>query len=168
MAKANIEKIGAAAKETTPAPVSRMLSPFEEFDRMVDRFFDRDWLQPLRWERPLWSPLMGAETRVPKLDIIDRDKEVVVRAEVPGINRKNLDVSVTDNTLTIRGETGSEFKEEDGDYYRCEISRGAFARTAVLPSDVDADKVQARFNDGILEITLPKVKQKRRRKVDIK
>lgn len=158
----------AKSKGPTGTPASRMVSPLEEFDRMMDRFFDRDWMPQFRLERPRWSQLAGLEARMPKLDIIDRDNEVVVRAEVPGIDRKDLDVSVTDSTITIKGMSRHEEKEENGDYYRCEISHGAFARTAALPGDVDADGAQAKFTDGILEISLPKVKQARRRKVDIK
>lgn len=168
MAKESSKESTPATKEKTPAPVSRPLGPLEELDRMVDRFFDREWMRPWRWERPLWGRLAALEPRLPKVDVIDRDKEVVVRAEIPGIERKDLDVSVTDNTVTIKGQSSRESEEEDGEYYRCEISRGAFARTVALPSDVDADKVQANFNEGILEITLPKIKEARRRKVEVK
>lgn len=158
----------ATAKDAVPSPVSRSLSPFEELDRMVERFMDREWMRPLRWEWPLRSRLAEIEPRMPKVDVIDRDKEVVVRAEVPGVDRKDLDVSVTDSTVTIKGQSSRETEEEGGDYYRCEIARGAFTRTVALPSEVDAENVQASFKEGILEITLPKIKEARRRKVDIK
>lgn len=168
MAKESVKERTPATKETAPSPASRSLIPFEDLDRMFERFFDREWMRPLRWEWPLRGRLAEIEPRMPKVDVIDKDKEVVVRAEVPGIERKDLDVSVTDNTVTIKGQSSRETKEEDGNYYRCEIARGAFARTVALPSEVDADKVEASFNEGILEITLPKVKEARRRKINVK
>ena len=149
-----------AARE--PAPMGRWPSPFDEMDRLMDRLRDREWMRPL-WGR--WSAL---EPQLPKVDVIERDKEVLVRAEVPGMKREDLDVSVSDSTVTIKGQSRRESETEEGDYYRCEITRGAFARTLALPSEVDADKVQAKFADGILEVTLPKVKQARRRKVEVK
>jgi len=101
------------------------------------------------------------------VDVIDRDDEVVVRAEVPGVEKDDLDVSVSDNAVTIKGETKREEKEEKGDYYRCEISRGTFARTVVLPDYVDSDSVKAKFEDGVLELTLPKVEKVKRRSIKI-
>lgn len=166
MAEQNVREITPTAKEA-PA-TSRALSPFEEFDRMFDEFFNRGWMRPLRWERPLWDRLAQIEPRMPKVDVVDRDKEVLVRAEIPGVDRKDLDISVTDNTVTIKGQSSSETKEEKGDYFRCEIARGAFARTVALPSEVDADQAEASFREGILELTLPKIKEARRRKVEVK
>lgn len=168
MAEENAKEITSTPKETTPA--SRALSPFEEFDRMLENLFDRDWMHRLRsgWERPLWDRVAPLEPRMPKVDIVDRDSEVLVRAEIPGVERKDLDVSVTDNTVTIKGQSSRETKEEKGDYYRCEISRGAFARTIALPSEVDADRAEAKFSDGILELALPKIKEARRRKIEVK
>lgn len=154
-------------RENRPAPVSRMFGSFEDLERMMDRVLDRPWWRPMSWERAPWSGLMSLDGRWPRVDIVERDKEVVVRAEVPGIDRKDLDVSVSDSSVTIKGETHRDKEEEDGDFYRCERARGAFARTLSLPAEVDADKVAARFSDGVLEITLPKVEQARRRKVEI-
>lgn len=104
---------------------------------------------------------------MPKVDVIDRDDEVVIRADVPGVDKDDLEVSVSNNTVTIMGETKREEKEEKGDFYRCEISRGAFARTVPLPGDVDIDNVKARFKAGVLELTMPKIEKSRRRSVEI-
>jgi HSP20 family protein len=103
------------------------------------------------------------ELRAPAVDVVERDEEVVVRAEVPGVEKKDVDVSITASSVTIKGETRREEKEEKGEYYRCEISRGAFSRTVSLPASVDPDKAKASFKDGILEITLPKVEKAKRR-----
>jgi HSP20 family protein len=105
---------------------------------------------------------------MPKVDVIERDDEVIVKAELPGVDKKDLDVSVTENSVTIKGTTSHEEKEEKGDYYRCEISRDAYARTVALPSYVDADKAKANFKDGVLELKLPKVEKSKRRSIEIK
>lgn len=167
MAEEKLREITPDTKETTPD--SRALSPFEEFERMFENLFGRGWVQRLRsgWERPLWDRLALDEPRLPKVDVVDRDNELLVRAEIPGFERKDLDVSVTDNAVTIKGQRSSEVKEEKGDYYRCEIARGAVARTIVLPCDVDPDRAEARFNDGILELSLPKIKEGHRRKIEV-
>lgn len=90
-----------------------------------------------------------------------------MRAEVPGVKKEDLDVSTTDNTVTIKGSTRHEEKEEKGDYYRSEITRGSFSRTVALPSEVDSAKAKARYKDGILELTLPKVNKSKRRTVKV-
>lgn len=155
---------GQAAGSAEPearAPVSRSASPFRELDRLFDGLLARDWMHPLRWDR--------LEPRMPKVDILDKDSEVVVRAEVPGIAREDLEVSVSDRTVTIKGESRHESgSQEEGEYYRCEISRGSVLRTVELPCDIDADKAEASFRDGVLELTLPKVKEAHRRRLDIR
>lgn len=110
---------------------------------------------------------MPFEGRLPKVDIIDRESEIVVRAEVAGVDKKDLDVSVTDTTVTIKGSTRQESKEEKGDYYRCEISQGSFARTVALPGDVDSGKARASFKDGILELMLPKKEAAKRHSIKV-
>jgi HSP20 family protein len=170
MAKKSKEKEVATSKETEiqRAEPTRALSPFEEMDRLFESLYPRHWMHPLRWEHPLWSEMMRPlEGRIPKLDVLDRDDDVLVRAEVPGFAKEDLDISVTDNTVTIKGESKHEEKEEKGDYYRCEISRGSFARTVALPGNVDPDKAAAKFTDGILELTIPKVEKAKRRTVKV-
>jgi HSP20 family protein len=156
-------------QELQKAEPRRALSPFEEMDRMFEDFFSRGWMRPFRWEWPsLGEMAKPFEGKIPKVDVIERDEEVVVKAEMPGVEKKDLDVSVTENSVTIKGTTSHEAKEEKGDYYRCEISRGAYARTVSLPSYVDANKAKATFKDGVLELTLPKVEKSKRRSIEIK
>lgn len=142
-----------------------------DMDRLVERmedFFEnivpRGWLRARRdW------PALGGLTAgwAPRMDVIDRDDAVVVRAEVPGVDKKDLDVSLTDNTVTIKGEMRREDKEEKGDYYRCEMARGAFARTITLPAGVATDQAKANFKDGVLELVLPKTATAQRRKIPV-
>lgn len=142
---------------------ARALSPFEEMDRWMDSM-TRGFFSPMRWE---WPKMPEARLQSPKVDIVDRDNEILVRAEVPGVDKKDLDVSMTDNTVTIKGSTSHEEKEEKGDYYRHEISKGSFSRTIALPGDVDSDKAKTKFKDGVLEITAPKVEKAKRRTIKV-
>lgn len=153
-------------KEVRRVP-ARALSPFEDFERMLEDFFSYRWPQPLRWEWPAVPDVARVGARIPKLDVIDRDAEVVVRAEVPGVNKEDIEISLTGNALTIKGQSKHEEKEEKGDYYRCEISRGAFSRTVSLPAEVDESKAKASLNDGVLEITLPKTETAKKRTIKV-
>lgn len=164
----NISKKAEPVTELKTIQPSRALSPFDEMDRWFESVFPRGWMQPIRREWPLWSePAAGLEIRTPRVDVIDRDDEVVVRAEVPGLEKDDLEVSVSDSTVTIKGQTRREEKEEKGDFYRHEISRGAFARTVMLPHEVDMEGSKAKFKDGVLELTLPKVEKAKRRTITI-
>ena len=146
---------------------ARVLSPFEDFDRFFDQLMPRSWLRPMRWERPLMPDMSALEMRLPKLDVIDRDDEVVVKAEIPGVKKEDIHISLTGNLMTIKGESKHEEKEEQGDYYRCEISRGSFSRSVVLPAEVNDAKATAEMRDGMLEITLPKLEQAKKRDIKI-
>jgi len=165
MAKEEKEQSKQEVQKVEPA---RTLSPFEEMERMFEGYFPRGWMHPFRWERPSWGELAAPfEGKMPRVDIVDRDNELVVKAELPGVDKKDLDISMTENTVTIKGSTSHEEKEEKGDYYRSEMSRGSYSRTLALPSDVEADKAKAKFKDGVLELTLPKLKKAKRRSVKV-
>jgi len=153
------------ARHTTQA---RPLTPFEEMDHFFDNFFPRRWMHPFRWDMPSMQQLgVPMEMKAPGVDIIERDNEVVIKAEMPGVSKDDLDVSVTDSSVTIKGETSHEEKEEKGDYYRSEIHQGSFSRTVALPANVDSDKAKATFRDGILELIIPKVEKSKRKSVTI-
>lgn len=155
----------ALSEQTTQA---RPLTPFEEMDRIMESFFPRRWMHPFRWDFPSMSEL-GApfDFKSPGIDIIEHDNDVIVKAEVPGVSKEDLEVSVTDNSVTIKGSTSHEEREEKGDYYRSEIRRGSFSRTVGLPSNVDSDKAKASFKNGILKLTIPKVEKSKRKSVTI-
>jgi HSP20 family protein len=144
------------------------MSPWEEIERMFGSMIPRTGLRPADWEWPSWADLSArVDVRMPKLDIIERDKEVVVRAELAGVDKKDIDVSVTDNAVTIKGSTRKESSEEKGDYVRSEIAQGAFSRTAALPCSVDGQQAKASFTDGMLELTLPKLEPSKRHSVKV-
>ena len=154
--------------EVTQSKPAHSLSPFEEMERMFENFSSRGWLRPFRWDRPLSSEIAAPfEGKMPKVDVIDRDSEILIKAELPGVEKKDLDISMTKNTVTIKGNTQHKEEEEKGDYYRCEISSGSYLRTLTLPADVDEDKAKAKFKDGVLELTLPKLETAHRRSIEV-
>ena len=155
------------SQELQSAPPARLPSRWEDLDQFFDQFLRRNWLRPWRMDWPALPELALPELKAPKVDVIDRDGEALVKAEIPGVDKKDLDISVGDDSVTIKGETRKEEKEEKGDYYRCEISRGSFSRTVALPAAVDGAKATATFQNGILELTLPKVKAVQRHKIAI-
>ena len=144
------------------------LSRYEEFDRLFDDFISRNWLSPFRFDWPTKDIFRTSlETKLPKVDVIDRDSEIVIRCEVPGVDKKDLEITMTERTVAIKGEARHEQKEEKGNYFRHEISRGSFSRTVSLPCDVDSEKTKSTFKDGLLELIAPKTKAVKRHTVKL-
>ena len=134
---------------------------------MID-YFSQGWLRPFHTQWPSFSrQAQPFEGKSPSVDVIDRDDVIIVKAELPGVDKKDINVSVTSNTVTIKGSTRHEEKEEKGDFYRCEISRGSYSRTLSLPAEVDEEKTKAKVKDGILELTLPKLTKSKRHSVKV-
>lgn len=162
------EKTGKEEKSLQSRGAPSMMSPWDEMERWFNEFGRHGWMRPFSWDWPgEMKSMQPFEGRVPKVDMIDRDKEVVIRAELPGVNKDDLDVTLSENTVTIKAHTTREEKEEKGDYYRREMSRGDFQRTLTLPGGVDEAKAKANFADGVLELTLPKMEKTSRRKVKV-
>lgn len=139
------------------------LMSFDEFDNFFDDFISRRWPRLLDWNMPALP-----EMSVPRVDIIDHDDDVEVQAALPGIKKEDLDVSVTNQAITIRTSTKEEKKEEEkGKYFRREIMHGEFQRTLSLPDNVDGEKAKASFKDGILKVTIPKTEKSKRKSIEI-
>jgi HSP20 family protein len=142
---------------------------FDEMDRAFDAFMHRGWLRPFRDLWPETHPFRGMmDIEVPRVDVIDRDTELVVKAEVPGIDKKDLHVDLTGNMLTIEGRREHKEETEEGNLYRAEIARGGFSRTLQLPEAVQLEKAEATFKDGLLTIRLPKVEETKRQRIEVK
>ncbi len=141
------------------------LVPFDEIERRLESLFRRHWLRPPGLE--FGDLLQQLELPSPRVDVIDRDDEVIVRADLPGVQREDLEVTVAGTTLTLRGRTHTEKEEQRGDYFRRETLQGSFTRTVPLPAEVDTERARARFRDGVLEVELPKAAQARRKAVPI-
>ena len=125
----------------------RSAEPFRSFDDLVSRMFD-DWLSPrATGEARGWSPAV---------DMLDRKDEIVLRADLPGLEQKDIQVNVENGMLTIRGTREGEREARDEDYYCCERWAGGFSRTMALPPGSDPDKIKATFKNGVLEVHVPK------------
>jgi HSP20 family protein len=136
------------------------MRPFDEMRRMMEDF----WMTPFE-EMGRWS-----QTFTPRVDVKEEDNHVVVSAELPGIDQKDIDVTVTRDSVRIAGEKKHEEEKEERGYYRHETSYGSFERVIDLPSEVDENKADAEFSKGVLTIRLPKSEQARskQKKVEIK
>ena len=128
------------------APWTGLTSLRKEMDHLFDRFFEP------RWDE---LPAVAAEW-APSLDVSETKDAVVVKAEVPGMDPKEIEISLQEQLLTIKGEKKHEKEEKGEHYHRMERSYGAFARSIRLPVPVDGSKVNATFKNGLLTITLPK------------
>jgi len=113
-----------------------------EMDRLFERFPGREA-----------SPLGEVE---PAIEVAETPAAVIVKAQVPGVSKENLQVNVTDNALTLKGEVQEDKTTEEKNYHRREFHYGAFARTITLPTTVQAEQAIAQLKDGVLEVTIPK------------
>lgn len=139
-------------------PFGEGLSEFHtEMDKLRNRFmsglpFSRTFTEE-------WSPFM---------DILETKDKLIVKAELPGLEAKDVNVSVSGDLLTIKGEKEKE-EEEKGEHYHCvERSYGSFQRSFRLPTSVQGDKVEATFDKGVLKVTLPKVEEAKKKEIEIK
>ncbi len=147
------------------SPRQPSLAHFDEFEQWFDDFFPRGFMRPFRRGFPDFESAFGG--KMPKVDVIDRENEIVVRAELPGVDKEDLDVSLSDNLLTIRAKTKQEKQEEKGHYHRREISQGEFSRSIRLPANVEGDNTKASFKEGILELTIPKAAGSKRQSIKV-
>jgi HSP20 family protein len=156
-----------ARKETaerTPvsAEVIRFPALFDEMERWADEMFSHGWMRPFRFgER-------GLTENYPRIDVLDREKEVFVRAALPGFRKEDIDISVSDNLLTIRGKHETKKEEKDEHYYRREIGYNDMLRTVNLPVAVVEAEAEAIFKDGVLELHLPKVEKSIAHKIEVR
>ena len=124
-----------------------------------DRFFEDFGLPNVFSEETGFSPAF---------DVSETSEEFTVKAELPGIAEKDIDISISDGILTIKGEKKQENEEKNACYHTVERRYGSFSRTMRLPTDVDAEKVDATFKDGVLKLALPKSEASKPRKIEIK
>jgi HSP20 family protein len=134
------------------------LSPFrKEMDRLWNRFLGETPFA--RTFNEMWSP---------SVDISETKDDFVVKAELPGLEAKDVNVSISGNVLTIKGEKKAEEEEKDEHYHRVERYSGSFQRVFQLPSGVKADKVEANFDKGVLKVILPKVEEAKKKQIEVK
>lgn len=142
-------------KELVKSEPSRLLTPIEDMERL----FDEMWRRPFSALRaPFWA---GARTAAvegfsPSVDVYETDHELIVKCDLPGVKKENVSLDIAHNFLTISGERSKEEKVEKANYYRYESSYGRFSRSFELPTGLDIEKAKAHFEDGVLEIKIPK------------
>ena len=145
-------------RRTAPLP-----SIMEEF---FEDFPPRRWMEtfgPFGWKWPMDVDL----ERTFRLDVIDRDKEFLVRGELPGVEKDDVEVTISGLRLMIEAEREFEEVDEKEEFYRHELGYGKFMRTIALPEEVDVEKIHAELKDGILEVTLPKIRAAERHTVKV-
>ncbi len=133
----------------------------EKFRKEVDRLFERFF----EWRPPFFRG--GEGEWMPVVDVSETSKEIIVKAELPGIEPDDIDVSITGHTVTIKGERKQEKEEEDENFHKIERSYGMFSRSIQLPAEIDPDKVKATYKKGVLTLKMPKVKAETVKKVQI-
>jgi len=139
---------------------------FSQLDRMQKEM--NDLASSFGSRRGSWSSPFSRTGVYPLLNVYDDGESFVIRAEVPGIDPKNLDITVTGDTLTLRGERKARELPEGASYHRRELTSGQFRRSLTLPDQVDSAKVVASYKNGILDILLPRAEQAKLRKIEVK
>jgi HSP20 family protein len=140
-------------------------SPFremEEMERRINDVFGRPLL-PAIWRRTPVEEIGWT----PAIEMFEKDDKFMVKAELPGMKEEDIDVSVVGDTLTIKGERKAESEVKEEDYYCCERSYGSFTRSITLPSSVDAKNIEASYENGVLEISLPKAAEVKPKKITV-
>lgn len=150
-------------KEITPWRPFQGLTAWEsDFERTLEDFFGRRFAGPFGG---LWPRALGA---TPAIDVYEEKDEVVAKAELPGLEKNDIEVKVIDHELTIRGEKKQEQAIEEKNFYRAERSYGAFFRTVDLPADVESDRAKASFKNGVLEVHIPKTEEARKKSKQVR
>lgn len=152
------------AWELTTWKPFKELEAFRDFEKMR-RNTDRFWDSFL--ERGVWRMDDDGEW-FPSVDVSETKNEIVLRAEVPGLDTKDIDISLSDGLLTIRGEKKQEREDKEEDYHVVERSYGTFTRSIRLPKEVQSDKISASYKNGILKVTLPKSEEAKKKEIKIK
>lgn len=148
-----------------PYRPSRWLSPFERMEDMFEDFFRRPF------GRPFWSDMpriMEEIEPAPSVDIFEEGDNIVLKSEMPGMSKNDIEINLTDDTITLSGEKKKEEKVEKKNFYRLERSFGSFKRAFALPMEVQSEKAKASFKDGVLEIKIPKSEEAKKKEKKIK
>ncbi len=143
-------KSGAPARFLAP---TREVSPILSLHREIERAFDEFWS---RFEGDGFAFPRVSGFAVPAVDVVETDKGLEVTVDLPGLEEKDVDIALTEDTLTIRGEKKEEREEKEGNAYLRERSYGAFYRAIPLPAGIDTDKAGATFKNGVLKVVLPR------------
>ena len=168
--------VATGEKPGTPSTAMQMWRPFENLRREVDRLFDDfnmssfrlPFRRPVFDIEPFWAP--ESWVAVPAVDLVERDNAFEVHADLPGLDEKNIEVKVTNGVLTIKGEKEENKEEKKEDFHLRERRFTSFERSIRLPETVDVEKIEAKFKNGVLKVTMPKTAeaQKSAKKIEVK
>jgi len=160
MAKKDITKSSSSGQNTYMTAIS-------DFEHRMENMFNNMWRNPFNNEKfpDLFS--YGSFGKMPKIDVVDRDREIFVKAELPGFDKEDLDISISNNQLNIKAKSCHEEKEEEGDYLKQEISKSEIYRSVLLPADVEDEKIKTSYKNGVLELTIPKQKKSQRKQIKV-
>ena len=142
-------------------PARRGLSPFPEvmdLQRSLDRLFGGGYMTGGESTTSAWQP---------SVDIFENESDIVIKVELPEVNREDVQVNLDDRTLTIRGERKLEFEDKRDGYHRIERSYGQFARSFTVPPNINREGLKASYKDGILRVTLPKAEEAKPRQITV-
>lgn len=142
------------------------ISPWREFDLLSDRM--RGLVDPMLTEPLISTPIWDTAGWIPAVELTEADNEYLLTAELPGVPKGDVEVSVDDGVLTLKGEKKTEKEEQRGRTHYRERRYGSFERAFTLPRNVDADKIKAEFKDGLVEVHLPKGAESKGRKIELK
>ena len=142
------------------------MKELEEMRRNMERLFE-GFYEPSLGSRRWWPKPSEAGVVVPKIDMYDRKDEVVVKAELPSVEKNDIDLTITKDSITIKGEIKREEEVKEENYYAAERSYGSFKRMIALPVEVASEKAKAAFKNGILEIVLPKKEEAKPKEIKI-
>jgi HSP20 family protein len=162
MAEKSEEKEAKSVAPSRPVGVARSE---RDMETIMEDFFGRR-MRP--WWPDRWFGGGGMEVRAPAVDLYEDKDNVVVKVELPGIDKDNIEVNLTDHTLTIKGEKKKEEEVKEENYYRSERTYGSFVRALDLPRAVQGDKVKAAFKNGILEVRIPKTEEVKAKEIKVK
>jgi HSP20 family protein len=146
-------------------PIAEMARWERDMERMLGNLFTR---RASSFFDDRSGPGDGLGLREPNLDLYEEKDQIVVKAELPGMTKDDIHVSVVDNILTIQGEKKKEEENKGKDYYHAERVYGAFVRNLTLPAEINPEKVQAVFKNGVLEIRLPKSEEAKKKAINVK
>ena len=165
-----MSKPAAEEKAVATKHPSEITSRAEEFEHWLDRVMDDIWRRPFPalFGRDRWLPIRPSSIRMPSLDVYEEKDAVVIKAELPGMKKEDVEVNLAGVNLTIKGEKKEDKEVKEDDYYRRERSYGSFLRTVALPCEVKSDEIKASFKDGVLEVRMPKTEEAKKKSILVK
>jgi len=159
----SVKKSGSEQKHE----LQKFSAPFQEMEQMFEDFFQRRFFTPSWMPRFRFPEVADVSASV---DMFEEGNNLVIKAEIPGMKKEEISIDFAGDTITISGEKKSEERTERKDYHRVERSFGSFSRRLRLPVEIQVDKSQATFKDGVLEIRMPKseTEKEKVRKITVK